>query len=426
MPVAGVRDCADAPAGAPRGIAHESGESPPGCGRFADAGRKRHDGRVSVDGWSVGCSAMPGASGATGLTLYLGCPLCVSGGTLPAVQRAGKAGAPLRLHRNLNSSRLMTPLYPPIEPYWTGHLRRDGGHAIYLEECGRPDGVPVIYLHGGPGSGCGPPHRRFFDPSRYRILLLDQRGAGRSTPLGECRANSTQDLVADLEAVRHSRGIDRWALFGGSWGATLALVYALTHPRAVSALLLRGVFLARDADLAWFFGAQGAARLFPEQWQSFRAAVQGGDWAALIDAYHERVHGSDPDAALAAADAWSRWGDLLVNWPRPDPASAAGAFDCDRRCLAKVRIETHYACNRYFLAGGRILSDARLLPDVPIVILQGQGDLVCPAEGACSLHRAVPGSRLRMLPDAGHLVWAPSMLEALVEETDRLCDLLGR
>lgn len=321
----------------------------------------------------------------------------------------------------------MRDLYPPIEPFRTVRLDRDGGHAVYVEECGRPDGVPVLFLHGGPGSGCAPAHRRFFDPAHYRIVLVDQRGSGRSTPLGETAANSTSDLVGDLEAVRAALGVERWLVFGGSWGATLALAYALVHPERLLGLVLRGVFLGRDADLDWFFGADGAARLLPEDWRAFRALGGSDDWAGLIDSYHRLVHGRDTRAAHRAAWHWSAWGDRVVTWSQPasvGPERGCSAKSAGRR-LAKVRIETHYARNRYFLDRGPLLERVGALAGMPVTLIQGQRDLVCPPDAAWRLQRAIPGSRLQLLPDAGHLIWEPAMVDALVSETDRLRRTLG-
>ncbi|MFD2114033.1 prolyl aminopeptidase [Thiorhodococcus fuscus] len=321
----------------------------------------------------------------------------------------------------------MPSLYPPIEPFRTHHLAVGGGHLLYVEECGRPDGRPLVFLHGGPGSGCSPEHRRLFDPEHYRIVLIDQRGCGRSVPLGGLVANRTSDLIADLELVRRALGIDRWVLFGGSWGATLAVVYAQTHPERLSALVLRGVFLARRRDLAWFFGESGAARFFPDDWQSLCDCVGETDWERLIERYQGRVNGEDPRMAAAAARAWTVWGERLLSaipsWlsDRDVPATGEPATgEPDTAALAKARIEIHYAFHRYFLAEDEILMRARQLPDCPLVMVQGQRDLVCPPEGAWSLHRAVPGSRLRLLADAGHLAWDAAILDALIEETDRL------
>ncbi|NEV64285.1 prolyl aminopeptidase [Thiorhodococcus minor] len=325
----------------------------------------------------------------------------------------------------------MTGLHPPIAPFRVHQVARDHGHRVYVEECGHPSGLPVVFLHGGPGSGCSPAHRRLFDPASYRVVLVDQRGSGRSTPLGETAANRTPDLVADLEAVREMLGIERWLLFGGSWGATLALAYARSHVDRVLGMVLRGVFLARATDLAWFFGAEGAARLFPEDWAAFSAHGESADWAALIETYDARMHGQDSAAAVLAAYRWSAWGERVVTWTGPQPLGPArlgprGQVEGRRAgLLAKARIETHYARHRYFLDGDGVLGDLSELPSLPVTLVQGQRDLVCPLEGAWRLHQALPSSKLRVLADAGHLIWEPAMMEALMQETDALRRRLG-
>jgi proline iminopeptidase len=313
----------------------------------------------------------------------------------------------------------MSSLYPPLEPFATHRLGVDGLHRLHVEECGSPRGLPVVFLHGGPGSGCRPDHRRYFDPRHYRILLLDQRGCGRSTPPGETRGNRTEDLVADLEAVRGALGVEAWLLFGGSWGATLALVYAAAHPRAVLGLVLRGVFLGRQRDLDWFCGPGGVCRLLPEAWEAFGGQIPEGERGDLVAAYHRRIHGTDPDAALAAARGWGAWADAVIAGGR-SPGPPSGAADDPARLLAKARIEAHYARHRYFLADDQILSQAHRLPRVPVSVVHGRRDLVCAPEAAWALHRALAGSRLLWVPEAGHLASEPAMVDALVGETDRL------
>ena len=316
----------------------------------------------------------------------------------------------------------MNALYPPLAPYAIHALDVGAGHRLYVEECGEPAGVPVVFLHGGPGSGCGPEHRRYFDPGYYRILLVDQRGSGRSTPVGGTAANTTRDLVLDLELIRAALGIERWLLFGGSWGATLALVYAQTHPAAVLGLVLRGTFLARARDLDWFFGPGGVARLLPGPWRVFQEGVPPAARADLIAGYYAAVHGADPGLAATAALAWSAWADQVSSWGRaaaPAAGAAAGPV------LSKVRIETHYARHGYFLEDNEILRRAGRLPAVPLIIVHGLRDLVCPLEGAWALHQAVPGSRLVVVEETGHLIAEPGMIDALVGETDRLRSVFG-
>lgn len=331
--------------------------------------------------------------------------------------------------------------YPAIEPYATRRLPVALPHVLYVEECGNPLGLPVVVLHGGPGSSCRPHHRTLFDPGFYRILLFDQRGSGRSEPRGWVRRNRTPDLIDDLERIRRAFGVDRWLLFGGSWGATLALLYAQAHPEAVLGLVLRGVFLARPRDLDWFFGADGVARVFPEAWQSLAGMIPDAERGDLVAAYDRRVQ--DPNGGQGFVEAWSAWEDRVATWSLsrlarsrategvgagPDPGApetGTGGEELERQ-RAKVRIATHFARHGYFIAPNQILDRAALLPEVPVSIIQGRRDLVCPMEGAWALQRAVPGSRLIVVPAAGHLDSEPEMVDALVGETDRLRDLLGR
>ena len=324
----------------------------------------------------------------------------------------------------------VTTLYPPIEPDSILLLDVGAEHCLYVEECGRPDGVPVVFLHGGPGSGCQEDHRRYFDPAYYRIVLYDQRGSGRSTPLGETAHNGTRELIADLELVRRALGLDRWLVFGGSWGATLALAYAETHASAVLGLVLRGVFLGRQRDLDWFFGPDGAARLLPDAWRDFHDAILPNFARAarsdLVRAYRRAVHGSDPELAARAALAWTAWADRVATWDRPsDQAETADEPAITPRVLAKAMIETHFAQCRYFLDEGELLANTSRLPPVPVSIVHGSRDLVCPVASAWELHRTVPGSRLTLVPEAGHLASEPAMIDALVGETDRLREILS-
>jgi proline iminopeptidase len=314
----------------------------------------------------------------------------------------------------------MKSWYPSIEPYAEHRIRVGRNHRLYAEESGRPGGAPVVVLHGGPGSGSRPDQRRYFDPDYYRIIALDQRGSGRSTPLGETAENTTALLVRDLEALRARLKIGRWSLFGGSWGATLALVYAQIHPETVAGMVLRGTFLARPEDLQWCFSAQGVARVLPEAWQAFIEAIPVGERGHPIRAYHRRVHGGDPRAALRSARAWAAWTDRVVTWNLPSAGAEQERDEDPEARLAKVRIETHYALNRYFIAGNPILSRVDRLPPVPTSIVHGRRDLTCTLESSWMLHRKVRGARLVVVPDAGHLASEPAMIHALVEETERL------
>ncbi|MES9991332.1 MAG: prolyl aminopeptidase [Candidatus Thiodiazotropha sp.] len=318
-------------------------------------------------------------------------------------------------------------LYPVAEPYAVHRMAVDKSHELYVEECGNPLGDPVLFLHGGPGSGCSIEHRRYFDPAFYRILLVDQRGSGRSKPLGETKTNTTRDLLSDLDSVRHHLQIEGWLLFGGSWGATLALLYALTYPDRTRGMVLRGSFLARQADLDWFF--LGIRRLLPKAWERMTQGIpvrEGLD--SLIDWYHAALHGDDLSLSLDAARRWSEWGSQVVNWNKGesrDKSDQGAETETQReQMLAKVRIETHYARNRYFIRENEILERLESLPTMPVSIIHGRYDLTCTMESAWLLHRAIPDSRLVEVAEAGHLIDDPAMISALVMETDRMRELL--
>jgi proline iminopeptidase len=307
-------------------------------------------------------------------------------------------------------------LYPPLEPYAVHQLAVDPVHRLYVEECGRPDGIPALFLHGGPGAGCEPAHRRFFDPTRYRIVLFDQRGCGRSIPHAELAANSTWHLVADIERIRVELGIERWLVFGGSWGSTLALAYAETHPERVAALILRGIFLCRDAEIRWFY-QEGASWLRPEEWQAFIAPIPPEERDDLLGAYHRRLIGDDEGVRREAARAWSLWeGRTATLLPNAD---VQAHFADSRVALSLARIECHYFVNRAFLEPDQLRRDAGRLAGIPGVIVQGGYDIICPARSAWELHQAWPGAELRMVADAGHSAFEPGIRRALVAATDR-------
>ena len=308
-------------------------------------------------------------------------------------------------------------LYPPIEPFDSGHLQVSPLHEIYYEQCGNPQGQPVVFLHGGPGGGGDTTPRRFFDPARYRIVLLDQRGCGRSRPHAELEGNTTWDLVADIEALRERLGIEQWMAFGGSWGSALALLYAQAHPERVSALVLRGIFLLRPAELRWFY-AQGASAVFPDYWEDFVAPIPPDERGDLLKAYHGRINGPDPEAALAAARAWSIW-EGRTSFLRPAEGIEA-RFGRAEFALAFARIETHYFVNGGFLeTPDQILRDMHRIRHIPGVIVQGRYDMVCPVTSAWDLHRAWPESDLKIVPDAGHSAFEPGIVHELVSATDR-------
>jgi proline iminopeptidase len=311
-------------------------------------------------------------------------------------------------------------LYPPIEPHETGMLDVGDGQQLYWEVSGNPQGKPVVFLHGGPGGGTAPQHRRFFDPAAYRIVLFDQRGCGRSQPHvadgADLWGNTTDHLVADIERLRTFLGVDRWMVFGGSWGSTLALAYAQRHPERVTELVLRGIFLLRRSEIDWYYNG-GAGQLFPEAWEGFcapLAAAEPGEHP--VDVYHHLLHSTDPDVALDAAIAWSTWeGATSSLLPNPDRVAETAE---PRFALAFARIENHYFHHRGFFDEGALLRDAHLLRDIPGVIVQGRYDVVCPARSAHDLHEAWPSSRLHIVDDAGHAATEPGIVHRLVEATD--------
>jgi len=303
-------------------------------------------------------------------------------------------------------------LYPEIEPYATHRLAVGDGHELHIEECGNPRGKPAVFLHGGPGGGIETDYRRLFDPQVYRIVLFDQRGCGQSTPLGSVEHNTTADLVADIERIRTFLGIERWLVLGGSWGSTLALAYAETHPESVTELVLRGVFLLRSREIEWFYQS-GASRLFPDAWERYLAAIPPEEHGDLLRAFHSRLHGADEAVAMAAAQAWSRW-ELATSYLFPKPPD-----ESDEWLLVFARIETHYFVNGGFLrTPNQLLDDVARIRKIPGVIVQGRYDVVCPAESAWALHRAWPEARLEMIADAGHSTFEPGIVDALVRATD--------
>jgi proline iminopeptidase len=316
----------------------------------------------------------------------------------------------------------MPELYPDILPYAVHRLAVDDRHALYVEECGSAKGIPALFLHGGPGAGCEPYHRRFFDPTRYRVVLFDQRGAGRSVPHADLSDNTTWHLVADIERIRELLGIERWLVFGGSWGSTLALAYAQTHPERVSALVLRGIFLCRNDEIRWFY-QEGASRLFPDYWADFVAPVAPADRDDMLGAYHRLLTGADDIARMAAAKAWSTWeGRTATLLPNP---SVVNHFGDPHVALSLARIESHYFVHQAFLRPGQLLEDAARLAGVPTVIVHGRYDVICPVENAWALHRALPGSELVIVPDAGHAASEPGIRSALVDATDRFARALA-
>lgn len=310
-------------------------------------------------------------------------------------------------------------LYPPIEPYKNGHLDVGDGHSLYWELCGNPEGRPAVFLHGGPGAGCSPDHRRLFDPARYNILLFDQRGCGRSIPHASLEANTTWDLVADIERLREMLGIEQWLVFGGSWGSTLALAYAEAHPDRAGALILRGIFTMRQAELDWFY-QQGASAIFPDKWEDFLAPIPQDERGDLVAAYHRRLTGDDPAVQLECAKAWSGWEGATITL-LPDESTMA-VHTADRFAIAIARIENHYMIHRGWMEEGQLIRDAAKIRHIPGVIVQGRYDACTPPVSAWDLHRAWPEAELHIIPDAGHAYNQPGILDRLIRATDQFAD----
>jgi proline iminopeptidase len=309
----------------------------------------------------------------------------------------------------------MPPLYPEIEPYRTFRLRVSERHEIHVEEAGNPDGKPVLFFHGGPGAGISPIHRRFFDPSFWRVILFDQRGCGKSTPLGEIEENTTWDLVADTERIREELGIPKWLVFGGSWGSTLALAYAETHPDRVQGLILRGIFLGRRLEIDWTF-SDGCRRVYPDGWEAFVEKLSPRERGDVLHAYLRRLNAPEPEIQREAALAWNLWEERASHLlPNLEPVKEE---DVPKE-IALARIEAHYFVNdSFFDPDDQLLRNIGWIRHVPALIIQGRYDLVCPAQSAWELHRAWPGSRLVLVGDAGHAADEPSIASALVEATE--------
>ena len=308
-------------------------------------------------------------------------------------------------------------LYPEIEPFDSGTPQVSALHRLHYEQCGNAKGKPVVFLHGGPGAGCNPTTRRFFDPAHYRIILFDQRGCGRSTPHAELTDNTTWDLVADIERLREFLGIDRWQVFGGSWGSTLALAYAETHPQRVTEMVLRGIFMLRRRELEWFY-QKGCDALYPDAWEAYLAAIPEAEHGDLMSAYHRRLTSADAAVRVAAAKAWSVW-EGSTSFLLQDPHHIDGTAE-EEFALAFARIECHYFVNGgFFEHDDQLLRNAHRLKDIPAVIVQGRYDVVCPARSAWDLHRAWPQADLRIVADAGHSALEPGITHELIEATDR-------
>ncbi|AWJ88631.1 prolyl aminopeptidase [Azospirillum baldaniorum] len=306
-------------------------------------------------------------------------------------------------------------LFPPIDPYQTGFLPVDEIHTLYWEQSGNPRGVPVLFLHGGPGAGASPTHRRFFDPGHYRIVVMDQRGAGRSTPLGEVRRNTTELLVEDAERLRRHLGIERWLLFGGSWGSTLALAYGQTHPERCLGLILRGIFLMRKTEIDWFLYSMRT--IFPEAWATFAGHIPPEERGDLLEAYWRRLNAPDAATRMAAARVWSLYeGSCSSLLPSPELIATSAE---DTHALGLARIEAHYFRSNRFTPEDRLLRDVHRIRHLPGAIVQGRYDIVCPITSADELRRAWPEADYRVVPDAGHSAMEPGIRAALVQATER-------
>ena len=313
------------------------------------------------------------------------------------------------------SPALRTELYAPLEPYRAGRLALDRIHTMYWEESGNPHGVPVVFLHGGPGAGSAPNHRRFFDPAHYRIVIFDQRGAGRSTPLGEVRENTTLHLIADIERLRQHLNIGKWLLFGGSWGSTLALAYGEAHPESCRGFVLRGIFLCRQSEVDWFL--YGLRNIFPDAWQKFADLIPEDERDNLLAAYGKRLMDPDPAVHMPAARAWGIYeGSCSTLLPS---AETVAHFANDVVALGLARMEAHYFLHGIFLPANALLANIAKLRSIPAVIVQGRYDAVCPIVSAHDLHRAWPEAEYVIVPDAGHSAWEPGICAELVKAAEK-------
>lgn len=321
-------------------------------------------------------------------------------------------------HQGLTAHR--KTLYPPVEPLETGWLRVSDLHNIYYEVSGNPAGKPAVFVHGGPGGGTEAAHRRFFDPKRYRIVLFDQRGCGKSTPHASLEDNTTWHLVADMEALRAHLGIERWLVFGGSWGSTLGLAYAQTHPERVTELVLRGIFLLRQAELLWFY-QHGTSELFPDAWEPYEKVIPEAERDNMIHAYYKRLTSSDRQVQLEAARAWSVW-EGSTSFLHVDPEHVAHSA-VDQFALAFARIECHYFVNGGFLrTESQLLDDVHKVRHIPAIIVQGRYDVICPMRTAWDLHKAWPEAAFRVVSDAGHSAFEPGNVHELITATDSFAD----
>jgi len=312
---------------------------------------------------------------------------------------------------------MLTELYPAFDAFETDFLAVSDLHTIHYEQSGNPNGKPVIVLHGGPGGGMNADYRRFFDPDKWRIIQFSQRGCGQSTPFAELRENTTWDLVADIEKIRNHLGIDRWAVFGGSWGSTLSLAYAQTHPSVCDALFLRGIFLLRKKEIDWFYQS-GASKIYPDAWQSYLAPIPAAERHDMVAAYHQRLTSNDADTRKTASQAWSVWEGSTSKLIQDDDTAAA--YGSDKFAEAFARIECHYFTNKGFFENeNQLINNIDYIRKIPAIIVQGRYDVVCPAESAYELSQAWPEANLHLIQDAGHSVFEAGNRSKLIEATDQ-------
>ncbi|MDH0621498.1 prolyl aminopeptidase [Pseudomonas chengduensis] len=311
----------------------------------------------------------------------------------------------------------MQTLYPEIKPYARHELAVEQPHVLYIDESGSADGLPVLFIHGGPGAGCDSASRRYFDPALYRIVTFDQRGCGRSTPHASLENNTTQALIADIERIREHLGIDKFVLFGGSWGSTLALAYAQAHPQRVHGLILRGIFLCRPQEFSWFY-QEGASRLFPDYWEDYVAPIPVEERGDLMRAFYKRLTGADQIAQMHAAKAWSTWEGRTATL-RPN-TQVVDRFSEAHRALSIARIECHYFVNDAFLEPNQLLRDIPKIAHLPGIIVHGRYDAICPLDNAWALHQAWPNSELQIIRDAGHSAAEPGITDALIRAAEQM------
>ncbi len=314
----------------------------------------------------------------------------------------------------------MKTLYPDLEPFNHFFLQTNSKHSVYVEQSGNPQGIPVIFLHGGPCSGTKPSHRCFFNPLKYHIILMDQRGSGQSKPYGEIENNTTQDLINDMESIREHLNIKKWLLFGGSWGGSLTLLYAQQHSEKVTGMIIRGVFLARQRDADWFI-KEGAGSIYPEKWQELLSSVTVQARSDLVTTLYEAVFGSDEIAKKRVAKAWINWGGqvALLQDFQEDPSP-----QITKKMVQQVQMEMHFAFNKYFLTENQILNNCNKLTDIPCVIIHGRNDLVCPMEAGLSLRKVLPHAEYIVLPFSGHIAKGEEMIDTLVNATDKMVELI--